>query len=270
MSAARWAVPVLAAAIALAGCGRDESASAPTGLQPQPSHPAAAPSPTVAMTPAPSKPRWPFIDAAAPAAASGGLDQAESTRRNYYVVFDASGSMVETKCAGGSGSKIDVAKRALAEFASKLPRDVNLGLSVFDVHGIREVLPLGPIREDVLAQAINPIRAGGATPLAESIRMASEALTVQGRRQSGYGEFHLVVITDGEASGPSPKTVVDKLLAESPIVLHTIGFCIGENHSLNQPGRVVYRSADNPAELARGLADVLAESPSFAATTFNK
>ena len=271
-TAARFAATaLLVAAVTLAGCGRDEKPPGPTGIQPQPvpAPVAAAPQPP-APAPAPVKPRWPFINATDTAAASGGLDQAASIRRNYYVVFDASGSMVETRCAGGGGSKIDVAKRALTEFAGKLPRDVNLGLSVFDVDGIREVLPLGPIKEDMLARAIDPIRAGGATPLAQSIRMASEALTAQGRRQFGYGEFHLVVITDGEASGPSPKAVVDKVLAESPIVLHTIGFCIGENHSLNQPGRVVYRSADNPAELARGLADVLAESPSFAATTFNK
>lgn len=54
------------------------------------------------------------------------------------------------------------------------------------------------------------------------------------------------------------------------MVLHTIGFCIGEKHSLNQPGRTLYRAADNPEQLRAGLADVLAEAPSFADQKFGK
>jgi Ca-activated chloride channel family protein len=255
----RLAAPLLLlVAFSLAGCGREEvPQTMPTTAAAQ-----AAAKPT-----APAKPRWPFSNAAEPAAASGGLDQAASIRRNYYVVFDASGSMHDAKCSGGE-SKIEVAKRALVEFADKLPRDVNLGLSVFDSQGIREILALSPIKSGSVASAIAPIRAGGGTPLADSIHRAAEALTVQGQRQFGYGEFHLVVITDGEATGENPKKVVDRVLASSPIVLHTIGFCIGEDHSLNQPGKVIYRAADNPAELARGLADVLAESPAFATKSF--
>jgi Ca-activated chloride channel family protein len=71
------------------------------------------------------------------------------------------------------------------------------------------------------------------------------------------------VITDGEASHEDPRDIVNQLIAESPVVLHTIGFCIGAEHSLNQPGRTVYQSADNPQELAQGLAEVLAEAPAF-------
>ena len=59
-----------------------------------------------------------------------------------------------------------------------------------------------------------------------------------------------------------------RLLAESPVVIHTIGFCIGEKHSLNQPGRIDYRAADDPVALARGLSAVLAESPDFTVTDF--
>ena len=80
----------------------------------------------------------------------------------------------------------------------------------------------------------------------------------------GYGEYHLVIVTDGEANdGEDPREAVDALLAKSPVVLHTIGFCIGETHSLNQKGRVFYQSADNPEELRKGLTDVLAEATSF-------
>lgn len=211
--------------------------------------------------------RWPFGVAVAEAASRGEFDPAAAMKRNYYVVFDASASMRERKCSGNE-SKLDVAKRSFVEFSAKLPADANLGLSVFDDRGIRQIIPIRALDREAARQAIAPISAGGGTPLAEAIRGAYSALTIQARRQLGYGEYHLVVVTDGEASGEDPRGIVNVLLSESPVVLHTIGFCIGLNHSLNQTGRVVYRSADNPAELAQGLADVLAEAPTFDVKTF--
>ncbi len=256
--ALRWVLLLPAAMAGLAACDRDN---------------ATPPQNAVVTSPqtAPAQTRWLAPDAAAsttdPALTPTGFDPAMLIRRNYYVVFDASGSMAEAKCSG-SDAKIIVAKRALAEFIGKLPADANLGLSVFDNAGLRELIPLGPIRGGAAGQVIASIDSGGGTPLAESIRAAYAALTAQGRRQLGYGEFHLVVVTDGEATGENPRNIVNTVLADSRVVLHTIGFCIGENHSLNQPGRVVYRAADNPAELARGLADVLAESPNFDVKSF--
>jgi Ca-activated chloride channel family protein len=63
---------------------------------------------------------------------------------------------------------------------------------------------------------------------------------------------------------------VDKLLGESPVVLQTIGFCIGAKHALNQAGRTMYKEANNVEELRQGLADVLAEAPQFTVTEFKK
>ena len=78
-----------------------------------------------------------------------------------------------------------------------------------------------------------------------------------------------MVVTDGEASsGEEPDSVVRHLLKHSPVVVHTIGFCIGKNHSLNQPGEILYRSAQNKKELTSGLEGVLAEAESFDVTDF--
>ena len=249
------ALGALAASLVMLGC--DD--------RPHPAVPSTTPE--AASPAAPAQGRWPFFNTSETSVAPGGVDSAVSMKRNYYVVFDASGSMATSQCSG-TESKITVAKRALVEFADKLPADVNLGLSVFDNGGMRELIALGPLRSGAVARAIAEIGAGGGTPLAESIQLAYDALTVQGRKQLGYGEFHLIVITDGDASTADPRTVVNPMLANSPVVLHTIGFCIGADHSLNQPGRVIYRAADNPAELASGLADVLAESPAFYAKSF--
>jgi Ca-activated chloride channel homolog len=227
------------------------------------------PPPPAAKKPAvPAKPArgpWPFL-AAEPGAARD-FDPQAVIKRNYYVVFDASGSMSEKKCSGAE-RKIDVAKRAVLAFAGQMSSDANLGLLVFDQRATRELMPIGPISKAALADVIRPIEPGGDTPLADAIRRAYAALTKRAVLQLGYGEYHLVVVTDGEATGEDPRSIVNQLIGESPVVLHTIGFCIGADHSLNQLGRTVYQSADNPQELAQGLTDVLAEAPSFDVKSF--
>ncbi len=88
-------------------------------------------------------------------------------------------------------------------------------------------------------------------------------------RQLGYGRYVLVVVTDGQASpGQEPAAQVNWMLASTPVELHTIGFCIGTDHSLNMPGRTVYKAADNPVALRQGLAEVLAEAETFDPAAF--
>lgn len=228
-----------------------------------------------AAAPATMTPPWPPIrersgkGQAGETVDNGGA--ARLTARNYYLVFDASGSMNESKCGDGQ-RKIDVARQAVRAFVRQLPKDANLGLTTFDGSGVRERVPLVAMdsalpRVEGVVQGLHP---GGGTPLLGAIRVAHRALAAQGERQLGYGEYHLVVITDGEfmpdAENPAPE--VERILVSSPIVLNTIGFCVGEQHSLNQPGRTIYRAANNANELTQGLADVLAEAPSFDVAKF--
>jgi Ca-activated chloride channel family protein len=201
----------------------------------------------------------------------GTTDRVESdlTARNFYVVFDGSGSMSERACQG-DGRKIDQAKAALAVFAKAAPRNANIGLLVFDDKGITERVPLARDNREEFMRQITAVRPSGGTPLSSAIAQARQRLEAQARRQYGYGEYNLVVVTDGEAnSGQDPRGVVNDMLARSPIVLHTIGFCINTNHSLNQKGRTVYRAANDRADIERGLEAVLAESPQFTADKFN-
>ncbi|HEV8096565.1 MAG TPA: vWA domain-containing protein, partial [Burkholderiales bacterium] len=133
----------------------------------------------------------------------------------------------------------------------------------------REQIPLAPGNRDRFKAVLAQVRAGGGTPLQSSITQAYAKLEVQGARQLGYGEYHLVVVTDGEASdGQDPTAAVKVILDRSPVVLHTIGFCIGPKHSLNQPGRTIYKAADDPNQLRQHLSDVLAEAPRFDVTGF--
>lgn len=268
MKAMRVLVAVALAA-AVAAC--DQPKPPPKAKAPAAPHLAAqskAPEPPRPATPAaPAKPAWPFLYASTQPSDAPAFDPDAVTRRNYFFVLDASGSMGERKCSGND-RKMTVAKRALLQFAQNVPRDANLGGLTFDQRGVHGLLPIGPLDPVKLRRAIGSVSAGGDTPLAQAIREAYAQLTKQAIAQLGYGEYHLVVVTDGEATGEDPRQVVNRVLAESPVVLHTIGFCIGERHSLNQPGRTIYMAADSPEALDQAFQDVLAEAPKFTVSKF--
>ena len=190
------------------------------------------------------------------------------TARNFYVVLDGSGSMAERACQG-SGRKMDQAKDALAVFSKSVPANANLGLAVFDNRGIKERVALSTDNRKEFLREVGITAPSGGTPLRDAIALARARIEDQARRQLGYGEYTLVVVTDGEASaGQDPRAVVNEILARSPIIIHTIGFCISDKHSLNQPGRTVYKAANDRADLERGLEATLAEAPKFTADRF--
>lgn len=187
---------------------------------------------------------------------------------NYYLVLDGSGSMKDSSCSGGE-SKMVAAKKAVAAFAQQIPANANLGLYVFDHAGSSERVALGANNKNLIVNAINQVHANAGTPLRTAITSGYNSLEKQAKKQLGYGEYHLVVITDGEANeSEEPDPIVAKILTHSPVVLHTIGFCISGGHSLNQPGKIDYKQANDPASLAKGLQEVLAESPEFQQNAF--
>jgi len=191
------------------------------------------------------------------------------TSSNYYVVLDGSGSMRESKCSDNS-KKIEAAVTALKQFIQNVPEKANLGLTVFDGAGLSERVPLGQNNREVVRSALEQVSTGGRTPLRSAISLGYQKLVEQGQSQLGYGDYHLVVVTDGlpDPEGENPAPIVRTLLTESPIVLHTIGFCIGTDHVLNQPGRSYYMAANSPEDLRKGLEEVLAESPTFDVSHF--
>jgi uncharacterized protein YegL len=189
---------------------------------------------------------------------------------NYYVVLDGSGSMLERQCSGNQ-SKIETAKNALKEFAASVPAAANLGMLIFTDSQIRELVPLGTGNRQQLAEQVQSASAAGGTPLRDAISTGYARLEQQAVRQLGYGRYILVVVTDGQANpGQEPNEKVGWMLDNTPVELHTIGFCIGTDHALNMPGRTVYKAADNPAALRQGLADVLAEAETFDVATFQQ
>jgi Mg-chelatase subunit ChlD len=189
--------------------------------------------------------------------------------RNFYFVFDGSGSMAAPP-RGGTGeqagrSKIAGAKWAVHEFMKKVPNDVNLGLYVFDRGGSRQVIPLGPNNRDKFLAAIDRVSAHGATPLGAAINTGSQQLASQYKRQLGYGEFRLIVITDGEATDNLAKGVNAADRMQIPI--YTIGFDMDEEHALRR-NSISYRSADSAEQVERALEEAGAELDVFDPTAF--
>jgi hypothetical protein len=196
-----------------------------------------------------------------------------SLAHNFYFIFDGSGSMrdpLSSDCGGDQNfsRKLDGAKWAVAEFLKKVPSDVNLGLYVFDEHHVRssecQVVPLGPNNVAAFLQAVNAIEAGGGTPLARAIQFGAEVLAKQREKQLGYGEFRLIVVTDGLADD-IPQAA--EFATEKSIPIYAIGLCIQEDHPLRQYA-VSYRAADNFRDLAEALETTIAEAEHYDPKTF--
>jgi hypothetical protein len=193
-------------------------------------------------------------------------DAAASTVMNAYFIFDGSGSMNDNVRGSGFDSKLEGAKWAVEEFLKHVPADINLGLLVFDSHGTREVVPLGPNNHERFLQAVRQIRGGGGTPLAESIRTGTDKLIEQYKKQLGYGEYRLVVVTDGIASG-IPKASQYAMRYGFPI--YTIGLYVEEEHPLRAYS-ISYKAADSFEDLQKGLTASLAETEYFDPTEFEE
>jgi hypothetical protein len=205
---------------------------------------------------------------------ASGTSDAASLTRNLYFVLDGSGSMDEdpaTRCpgSGAKGSfptKIAAARWAIGEFLGQVPAEDRLGLYVFDRGGQREVVPLGTGNRPRFLAAVKAVYAAGGTPLAEAIITGVDKLAAQRDEQLGYGDFRLVVVTDGEATGRRLEDGTAYALAKR-IPIYTIGFCVGRTHTLFQHS-VAYRAANSPAELRRGLEETLGELDAFDMKSF--
>lgn len=197
------------------------------------------------------------------------LDQ-NPTRDVYVVVLDMSGSMDDSVCAGNYTNKAEAAKAALDQWSQAIDPEAKLGLVVFDRNGISTWVEPGVNNVANFRSQLAKASPDGGTPLASSVKQAYVELTRAGMEQQGYGTYRMVIVTDGEASsGQDPRNNVEWLSLNTPIEVHTIGFCIDEGHSLNQPGITEYATADNPEALITGLKAVLAESTTYDISTFS-
>ena len=175
--------------------------------------------------------------------------------KNYFAIFDGSGSMCEppSRCTGEKKSdfpsKVDGAKWAMEEFLKKVPNEDNLALYIFDHRHQEEIVPLGANNRDQVLATIRAVTCGGGTPLAGSMNYGTDRLGEQYQRQLGGGQYNIVVVTDGEANG-IPEAAEYAIVRG--IQIHTIGLCLGQDHELKSYS-TTYRAADSFQDMVRGL-----------------
>jgi Mg-chelatase subunit ChlD len=200
---------------------------------------------------------WPF-NVSGDVEALEQSDLTELLRPNYWVVFDDSGSMDSSTCDGSRTSRLSAARSAMVTFYDLVANDSNIGLMTLNRGTL---VPLEPKSAQTnTRQIIQGIQSGGGTKLNRALVSAYNVLTTQAKRQDGYGEYHLVVITDGESSDGSIDHNINAIIDDTMVTVHAIGLCSDSNRALNQKGRTNYTSARNAADLKAGLQAVLAET----------
>ncbi|MDH5510034.1 MAG: VWA domain-containing protein [Nitrospinota bacterium] len=188
------------------------------------------------------------------------------TAANYLIVFDGSFSMNESRCSG-SLTKLQVAKSAVKKFISALGPGANVGLVGFggspSGKNRNYEHPLVSGDRTGINNLLDGVRGLGNTPLSRSVFRGFEMLEAQARRQGGYGQYHMVIVTDGISTDGDPSIMTRNIVERSAIKIHTIGFCINDRHGLNVPGYTRYSTASDPGALEAGLRGVLSENDSF-------
>lgn len=189
---------------------------------------------------------------------------------NYFLMIDVSGSMGESVC-NGDERRINAAKRAVMAFHGDLSRrlpDAKIGLGAF-ANRVEVILPMGRHDPAMVQAALNRLEHGGGTNLVRSIQVSEAVLREQAQAQGGYGTYNLILLTDGQSGDGDPQGPARQLATNSAITVNAIGFCTGEEHSLNVPGFTKFLVADNAEQLTAVLAEtVQAEQPVFDVSGF--
>ncbi len=180
---------------------------------------------------------------------------------NIVVILDASGSMRDKFSGDQTKSKMEAAKGALQEVLAKVPNDTHIGLLVFSGTNIQNewVYPLGLKDTQKLIAAIHLPQPSGNTPLGKYIRIGANRLLEQREKQYNYGNYRLLVVTDGEASDADKVKYYTPEILNRQIRIDVIGVDMKTDHML---ANVVdsYRKADNPGELVAAVSQILAET----------
>ncbi len=190
-----------------------------------------------------------------------GFAESDLHTDNIIVILDASGSMREKFRGDQTKSKMDAAKEALREVLAKVPESTHIGLLVFSGENITDewVYPLGPKDTDRLMAAIDVPQPGGGTPLGRYMRVGANRLLEQREKQYNYGNYRLLIVTDGEATDKSKVAQYTPEILNRQVRVDVIGVDMKTDHNLAKDADS-YRKADNPGELVAAVSQILAET----------
>ncbi len=179
------------------------------------------------------------------------------------VVLDDSGSMKESMRTGqGKMSRIEAARQALRSVVDSLPENTQLGILLLNGAKANDhwVLALGKIDKQAAKGKIERIEAKGGTPLGRAMQKGMNEL-LQVRAKQRYGNYRLIVVTDGEATDADVLASYFPDMISRGISIDVIGVDMREAHSLSQRAHS-YRKASDPESFQRALQEVFAETAS--------
>lgn len=180
---------------------------------------------------------------------------------NIIIILDASGSMNENFRGDQTKSKMEAAKEALKEVLAKIPDNTHIGLLVFSGSNVQNdwVYPLGPKNTEQLLAAIDLPQPGGGTPLGQYMRIGANRLLEQREKQYNYGNYRLLIVTDGVAQDQEKVAQYTPEILERQVRVDVIGVDMQTDHLLAKDADS-YRRADNPGELVAAVTQILAET----------
>ncbi|MBD2461529.1 VWA domain-containing protein [Oscillatoria sp. FACHB-1407] len=184
------------------------------------------------------------------------------TDLNVLIALDSSGSMAESITGG---TKIDVAKSAIARFVSQLPETTQIGLLVYghkgsnqaadkavSCAGIESVYALDSLDQAQFDAAVQSFQPTGYTPIAKALEQAGQLLPVNEERQN-----IVYVVSDGiETCGGNPVVAAQKLHTQADVIINVIGFDVNNEaqqqlEAVARAGGGKYLSAHSASELDR-------------------
>lgn len=174
--------------------------------------------------------------------------------QKVVVVVDDSGSMAD-RMRYERVQKMQAAKQSLRVVLEKLPEDAEVGVLALNRGWL---IPVQALDRTKLQSQVQGLRASGGTPLGTRMKEATDKL-LELRSKDPYGDFRLLVVTDGEASDQEVLTSVLPDIMSRNLMVDVIGVDMESEHSLATEV-TNYRRADDPASLEAAIAESLAES----------
>jgi hypothetical protein len=183
---------------------------------------------------------------------------------NVVIVLDDSGSMNE-RMRGGV-KRMAAAKSALTILLNQFSPDTKLGLVLLNGERTKNhwAIQLELLSSTQAIRRVESVVADGGTPLGDRIREGADAL-LKLREKQVYGNYRLLVVTDGEASDPKLLELYLPDVLSRGLIVDAIGVDMKQDHTLAT--RVhSYRRADDAAALSKALQEVFAEKADIGAT----
>jgi Ca-activated chloride channel homolog len=186
---------------------------------------------------------------------------------NVAILLDSSGSMA---AKAGSKTKMEIAKEAVRNYASKLPQGSNVMLRVYGQKGSNAdsdkkiscestevVYELNTYNEDGFQNSLDKFKPTGWTPIAGAIQAAQKDL----KGQNGDKAENLIyVVSDGVETCDGDPAAAAKAIADSPAKaqVNVIGFDVNNEgqqslRKIAQAGGGEYHSVNSAADFEKYL-----------------